>query len=144
MPTEAVSSSALAQHEGQRIVEAFLEASMIPDPVRARTFMAPDVRITFTGGRQFSDPAGTTAFNAARYRWVKKKFERTDVVSGGTGDETIVYNTGTLFGEWPNGEPFSGNRYVDRFVVRQGKIVRMDVWNDSAELLLVRAGLASM
>jgi hypothetical protein len=105
--------------------------------------MAPDVVITFTGGRRFDDPAGTAAFNAARYRWVKKKFERSDVVAN-TGDETIVYNIGTLYGEWPDGEPFSGNRYVDRFVVRRGRIVRMDVWNDSAEILLVRAGLAQM
>jgi ketosteroid isomerase-like protein len=133
-----------AEAAARRIVEEFLEASMIPDPVRARTFMAPDVKITFTGGRKFDDPAGTTAFNAARYRVVKKKFERTDVAAGGTDDETIVYNTGTLYGEWLDGEPFSGNRYVDRFVVRRGKIVRMDVWNDSAEILLVRAGLAKM
>lgn len=144
MSTEAVLKSSLPQDDGGRIVEAFLEASMVPDPVRARSFMAPDVKITFTGGRKFSDPAGTTAFNASRYRWVKKRFERTDVVAGGTADETIVYNTGTLYGEWPDGEPFSGNRYVDRFVVRQGKIVQMDVWNDSAERLLVRAGLATM
>lgn len=144
MPTEDVLSNPLAQVDGKRIVEAFLEASMVPDPVRARTFMAQDVQITFTGGRRFSDPAGTTGFNASRYRWVKKKFERTDVAAGDTGDETIVYNTGTLYGEWPDGEAFSGNRYVDRFVVRNGKIVRMDVWNDSAEILLVRAGLATM
>jgi hypothetical protein len=144
MPNEAVVNPALVENAGKRIVEAFLEASMIPDPVRARTFMAPDVKITFTGGRRFTDPAGTTGFNASRYRWVKKKFERTDVVAGGSDDETIVYNIGTLYGEWPDGVPFSGNRYVDRFVVRQGKIVQMDVWNDSAELLLVRAGLATM
>ena len=62
--------------------------------------------------------------------------ERTDVVPG--VDETIVYNVGTLYGEWPDGTPFDGNRYVDRFVVRAGKIVQMDVWNDSAERLLVR------
>jgi ketosteroid isomerase-like protein len=127
-----------------RIIEDFLEASMVPDPVRARTFMAPDVKITFTGGRPFDDPGGTAAFNAERYRWVKKKFERTDVVAGGTDDETVVYNTGTLYGEWPDGQPFSGNRYVDRFVVRGGKIVRMDVWNDSAEILLIRASLATL
>jgi ketosteroid isomerase-like protein len=102
------------------------------------------VKITFTGGRRFDDPAGTTAFNAARYRWVKKKFERTDVAAGAADDEVVVYNTGTLYGEWPDGQPFSGNRYVDRFVVRGGRIVRMDVWNDSAEILLVRAGLAKM
>jgi ketosteroid isomerase-like protein len=143
MGSETTERDAAPAAEGRRIVEEFLEASMIPDPVRARTYMAPDVVITFTGGRRFDDPAGTAAFNAARYRWVKKKFERTDVVAN-TGDDTIVYNIGTLYGEWPDGKPFSGNRYVDRFVVRRGKIVRMDVWNDSAELLLVRAGIAKM
>ena len=144
MPMESVARSAPTSTGAGRVVEEFLEASMVPDPARARTYMVPDVKITFTGGRPFDDPAGTAAFNATRYRWVKKKFERTDVVAGGTDEETVVYNTGTLYGEWPDGQPFSGNRYVDRFVVRAGKIVRMDVWNDSAELLLVRAGLAAM
>jgi ketosteroid isomerase-like protein len=142
MSTETQVRTDSFESRARRVVEEFLEASMVPDPVRARTFMAPDVKITFTGGRVFDDPAGTAAFNAARYRRVKKKFERTDVVAGGTDDEAIVYNIGTLYGEWPDGEPFSGNRYVDRFVVRGGKIVRMDVWNDSAEILLIRAGLA--
>jgi ketosteroid isomerase-like protein len=144
MPMESVARPAPTTTGAGRVVEEFLEASMVPDPARARTYMVPDVKITFTGGRPFDDPAGTAAFNATRYRWVKKKFERTDVVAGGTEEETVVYNTGTLYGEWPDGQPFSGNRYVDRFVVRAGKIVRMDVWNDSAELLLVRAGLAAM
>src|SRR4029079_8600530 len=142
MRDDTDSRRSAAEAAAGRIVEEFLDASMIPDPVRARTYMAPDVKITFTGGRTFSAPAGTAAFNAARYRLVKKKFERTDVVAGGTDEETVVYNTGTLYGQWPNGDPFEGNRYVDRFVVRHGKIVRMDVWNDSAEMLLIRAGLA--
>ena len=53
----------------------------------------------------------------------------------------MVYNSGTLYGEWPDGTPFEGNRYIDRFEVRDGKIVKMEVWNDSAERLLVRHGL---
>ncbi len=128
--------------EAGRIVEEFLDASMVPDPDRARTYMAPDVCITFTGGRVFDDPSGSTGFNAKRYAWVKKRFERTDVVAGATEEEAIVYNIGTLYGAWPDGTPFEGNRYVDRFVVRRGKIVKMDVWNDSAEIILARAGLA--
>ena len=107
---------------------------MIPDPEAAGTFMSSDVAITFTGGRKFAHPRETTAFNAKRYKWVKKRMERTDVAPGIR--ETVVYNTGTLYGEWPDGTPFEGNRYVDRFVVRDGKIVQMDVWNDSAELIL--------
>ena len=118
------------------IVERFLVASMVPDPETAARYIASDLRITFTGGRQYSHPRETAAFNAGRYKWVKKKMERSDVVPG--VGETIVYNFGTLYGEWPDGTPFEGNRYVDRFVVRGEKIVQMDVWNDSAERLLVR------
>jgi ketosteroid isomerase-like protein len=125
--------------EAAAIVERFLVASMIPDPETAATYMAADVAITFTGGRAFHHPRETTAFNAMRYKWVKKKMVRTDVAPG-AGD-TVVYNTGTLYGEWPDGTPFEGNRYVDRFVVRNGKIVQMDVWNDSAERILIGKGI---
>jgi len=123
-----------------KIVELFLIASMVPDPVAAARYIAPDLKITFTGGRRYRHPSETAAFNAGRYKWVKKKMERSDVVPG--QGETIVYNLGTLYGEWPDGTPFEGNRYVDRFVVRDGKIVQMDVWNDSAERLLTLSGIA--
>lgn len=131
-PTEETSRAA-------EIVERFLVASMVPDPETAARYIAADLKITFTGGRKYGHPRETAAFNAGRYKWVKKKMERTDVVAG--DGETIVYNLGTLYGAWPDGTPFEGNRYVDRFVVRDGKIVQMDVWNDSAERLLTRQGI---
>ena len=124
------------------IVEEYLRLHMIPDPDAARQFCAPDFEIRFTGNRPMHDPAEATAFNRSRYRWVKKKFGPTHVVGGGSADATIVYQTGTLYGEWLDGTPFEGNRYVDRYLVRRGKIAFMEVWNDSAEILLVRAGLA--
>jgi hypothetical protein len=95
--------------------------------------------ITFTGGREFDHPRGPTDFNARRYRWVKKQMDRFDVCPG--ADETVVYSIGTLYGEWIDGTPFEGNRYVDRFVVKGGQIVKMDVWNDSAERILVQMGI---
>ena len=120
--------------EAARIVEEYLVASMIPDPDKAASFMAEDVVITFTGGRKMSHPRETAQFNAGRYAWVKKQMDRFDVAPG--VDETVVYSIGSLYGEWPDGTPFDNNRYVDRFVVRNGKIVEMDVWNDSAERVL--------
>ena len=51
---------------------------------------------------------------------MKKRIERTETVAGGTDAETVVYSIGTLHGEWPDGTPFEGNRYVDRYVVRDG------------------------
>ena len=100
--------------------------------------MKPGTIITFTGGREFDHPRGPTGFNARRYRWVKKQMDRFDVCPG--ADETVVYSIGTLYGEWIDGTPFEGNRYVDRFVVKGGQIVKMDVWNDSAERILVQTG----
>ena len=128
------------------IVDEFLRLVMIPDPDAARRYTAPSLRIRFTGNRPMKDPADTTAFNKARYRWVKKRIERTETVARAPGasaaDGDVVYSLGTLYGEWPDGTPFEGNRYVDRYVVQGGLIVQMDVWNDSAEWLLIRAGLA--
>lgn len=124
------------------IVDEYLRLSMIPDPDAARTYTAPDLEIRFTGGRLMRDPAECAAFNAKRYAWVKKRVERTETVIGDNPEGIIVYSVGTLYGAWPDGAPFEGNRYIDRYLVRDGKIVRMEVWNDSAEWLLSRAGLA--
>ena len=89
-------------------------------------------------------PSDCSAFNASRYRWVKKKIEKTEVVLNGSDAETVVYSLGTLYGEWPDGTSFEGNRYVDRYVVSHGLITEMDVWNDSAEWLMVLAGLVKL
>jgi len=121
-------------NEAKALVEAFLVASMIPDPDKAATFLAADAVILFTGATAMSHPGQMAAYNAARYNWVKKRMERFDVAAGSDG--TVVYGIGTLYGEWKNGQAFEGNRYVDRFEVRHGKITRIDVWNDSAERIL--------
>jgi hypothetical protein len=130
------------------VVNEFLRLIMIPDPASASRYTAPDMKIIFTGKRAMRAPAECTKFNASRYKWVKKSIERTDVVipsaeEAARGD-TVVYSIGTLYGQWPDGTPFEGNRYVDRYVVTHGLITQMDVWNDSAEWMLVRAGLATL
>jgi hypothetical protein len=124
------------------IVEAYLERSMVPDPEGASTFISDGFQLVFTGGRRFSGPAESTAFNAKRYAWVKKRFLRTDAAQDPETGDVHVYNTGYLYGEWHDGTTFETNRYMDKFVVRDGKIVSTDVWNDSAEILLYKAGLA--
>lgn len=126
------------------VVDEYLRLLMIPDPASAARYVAPGLRIRFTGGREMRAPAECAAFNAGRYKWVKKRVAATETVAGGTPEETVVYSLGTLYGEWPDGTPFEGNRYVDRYVLRDGLITQMEVWNDSAEWLLVRAGLAQL
>jgi hypothetical protein len=124
------------------IVEAYLERSMVPDPDGAAAYIGEGFKLVFTGGRQFGGPADSAAFNAKRYAWVKKRFLRTDAALDAETGDVHVYNTGYLYGEWKDGTAFETNRYMDKFVVRDGKIISTDVWNDSAEILLHKAGLA--
>jgi hypothetical protein len=132
--------------QAAEVVNEFLRLIMIPDPVAASRYTDGNMKIIFTGKRTMREPAECTKFNASRYKWVKKRIERTDVVMPSAQEaalgETVIYSIGTLYGEWPDGQPFEGNRYVDRYVVKNNLITQMDVWNDSAEWMLVRAGLA--
>ncbi|KGM48290.1 nuclear transport factor 2 family protein [Pseudooceanicola atlanticus] len=128
--------------EAKKVVETYLELSMVPDPEGASAWLAPDFRMTFTGGRRMSGPADSAAFNARRYAWVKKRFLRTDAALDPETGEVRVFNTGYLYGEWPDGTPFETNRYIDIFTVRDGRITETQVWNDSAEILLHSHGLA--
>src|ERR1043165_8427729 len=96
--------------EAVRIVEEYLRLHMIPDPDSARQFCAPEMEIRFPGNRLMHDPAEATAFNRSRYKWVKKKFGPTHVVEGGSPEETIVSQPGTLYGQGPDGTPFGANR----------------------------------
>jgi hypothetical protein len=94
----------------------------------ANAYLAPGCQMLFPGGAVFTDCTELPVRAASTYRWVKKVFERFDEHETPAG--TVVYNHGGLFGEWLDGEPFAGVRYIDRFLVRDGRIVDQKVWND--------------
>ena len=64
-----------------------------------------------------------------RYRSAKKVYQRTE------SSENAVYCYGSLHGELLDGTPYSGIRFIDRFTVKDGKLVDQMVWNDMAEVL---------
>ena len=117
----------------------FLEKQMAGRFAEVSHRVAPDCEIVFSGGRRFASAADITAFNARRYNRVRKRMERTDVAPG--ENCVVVYSIGCLYGEWPDGTAFDDNRYIDRFEVRDGVIVRWEVWNDSGERLLAHHGI---
>jgi hypothetical protein len=114
-------------------VRTVMLRAMAGDEAAVAAHFAPDAVLMFVG-RRLASASDIGRFNAGRYRRVAKKIDSWDVAIG--ADRTIVTSVGTLHGEWPDGTPFDGNRYIDRFVLEAGRIVRMDVWNDSAERLL--------
>jgi len=110
------------------LVQRYLEACEERRLEEAERYLAPGAILVFPGGRYTS--VLEMAAGAARwYRWVKKIYATWDVAVRPDGT-AIVVTTGTLYGENLHGVPFEGIRYIDRFVVREGQIIRQDVWND--------------
>lgn len=123
---------------GTKLVRAYLAAMEARDIRAARTMLDTDFAMTFPGGARFTTLEELMAWAEPRYRWVKKHYDRFDEAPGETG-ERIVYCYGTLFGEWPDGTPFGGIRFIDRFAIRDSKLVDQLVWNDLAEYRAARA-----
>lgn len=107
---------------------AALEAREIE---RAEALLAAGFQMTFPGTEPMARIADLIDWAKDRYRFVRKTMDIVDAFD--VGDSAVVYITGTLSGEWPDGAPFEGIRFIDRFEIKDGKLIRQDVWNDIAE-----------
>lgn len=145
MDATATASGTVAATGGSdapAMVKRFLEAMEARDLARASSMLGEGFTMTFPGGVRFTRLEELIAWAKPRYRGVVKRYERFDVVTAGSGahaaggadargraeSEVVVYCFGTLHGEWPD-----GIRFIDRFVLRDGRIVDQRVWNDLAE-----------
>lgn len=118
----------------ETVVRQYLDAMERRDLAAAKSFLAPGFYMVFPGGRRFTALEELVEWAKARYRRALKKYDAFDV-SGDT-----VYCFGTLHGELLDGTPYSGIRFIDRFTVRDGKLVDQNVWNDMGEMLSSRGG----
>ena len=114
------------------IVRTYIRLVEARDLDGASKFLADDVSIVFPGGRIFRSLIDQVTSSAGRFRLVEKTFGHFDVVSDGAME--TVYVHGTLDGEALDGSSFDGVRFIDRFVLHDGKIVSQMVWNDLAEV----------
>lgn len=108
----------------------FLRLMEARDLAAASALLAPGFRMVFPGGVEMERLEELVAWSRERYRWVRKTFDRIE----STGE--AVWVSGKLAGEWLDGRAFEGIRYVDRFELKDGLIVRQDVWNDMGEARL--------
>jgi hypothetical protein len=120
------------------LVRRYLEAVQARDLVTAKACLAPSFRMTFPGDVAMTTLEELIAWSQPQYRSVAKRFEAFDV-SEGQGSSAVVHCHGTLHGTWPDGTPFAGIRFIDRFEIDGGLIVRQQVWNDMAEIRARRA-----
>ena len=113
----------------EQTVRAYLDAMERRDLATAKSFLAPGFYMVFPGNARFDSLEQLVASAKGRYRSAKKKYERYEAA----GD--TMYCFGTLYGELLDGTPYSGIRFIDRFTVKDGKLVDQLVWNDMAEVL---------
>jgi hypothetical protein len=115
------------------IARDYLDAMEARDLVRAQTFVSPRAVFVFPGGAARQDLAAIVAGSATRYQFVGKHIDGYDAAETADGGAN-VYVRGRLHGRWLDGSSFDGIRFIDRFEIRGGLIVRQDVWNDAGEL----------
>lgn len=114
------------------VVRAFLAALETRDLDAAQAMIGAGFTMSFPDAPNLQSLDALVAWAAPRYRFVKKTYEGFDAVQS-PQEHAIVYCRGTLSGEWPDGTPFEGIRFIDRFEVTAGLLTRQDVWNDIAE-----------
>lgn len=118
------------------VVRTYLDAMERRDLAAAQALLTAGFVMTFPGGREFRSLEALVDSAKGRYKRALKTYDRYDVAPAATADgAAVVYCFGTLRGELLNGEAYSGIRFIDRFTVRDGKLVDQMVWNDMAETL---------
>ena len=121
-----------ARPDPAQLVREYLAAMEAREIDRAEALLGEGFTMVFPGTPPMTRLQELIDWAKPRYRFVTKTYEGYDAMQG-AGDAAIVYCRGTLSGEWPDGTPFEGIRFIDRFEVTGGRITRQDVWNDIAE-----------
>jgi len=126
MPTAGKSSA---------IVRAFLAAMEARDLEVAKGFLAPGFEMIFPGAPPMQALEELVVWSQSRYLSVGKTYDQFDELPSEEG-QVVVYCFGHLHGVWPDGGGFDGIRFIDRFTVRDGKLLDQKVWNDMGQTQL--------
>jgi hypothetical protein len=119
--------------DAEKTVRAYLDAMERRDLATAKAFLAPGYYMVFPGNKRFDSLEQLVEWAKGRYRSARKTYDAFEV------SENKVFCHGVLNGELLDGTPYSGIRFIDRFTVKDGKLVDQAVWNDMGEVLGRRA-----
>ena len=112
----------------KQIIENYLLAMENRALDEAAAFLSEEFHMVFPGDTKFRRLEELIDWSRTRYQKIAKTYDHFDICE--TPDATIVYCYGTLHGTWLSGDVFEGIRFIDRFTVREGKIIDQRVWND--------------
>ena len=114
------------------VVTAYLDAMETGDFVAARQWLARDFVMYFPEAPPMRSLQQLKSWANARYNNILKTRGPVEIIH--SDHVAIVYLRGYLSGTWKEGSDFEGIRFIDRFEVSEGKLVRQDVWNDLGEV----------
>jgi len=114
------------------LVRDYLHAMENRDMETAQAMLGDGFQMVFPATARMTRLSELIEWSKGRYRFVKKTYDGFDAMH--SGGVAVVYARGTLDGEWLDGAPFEGIRFIDRFEISGGKIIRQDVWNDMGEV----------
>ena len=114
------------------LVRAFLTAMQSRDLEKAQNFLSENFTMTFPGTEPMASLSQLIDWAKLRYTHVSKIYDGFDTMQS-ADEAAIVYCRGTLSGQWLDGTPFDGIRFIDRFEVVGDALLKQDVWNDIAE-----------
>ena len=133
LPKEVSDAPEGACADAAGIVRNFLSAMETRDLETARSLLSKSFTMQFPGTEPMTELQQLLDWAKPRYSRVSKSFEGFDAINN-TERSATVYCYGRLSGTWPDGTSFDNIRFIDRFDIQDGKIIRQDVWNDIAEI----------
>ena len=130
----------MSEQWGTQVVRSYLDAMEARDLDRAKGMLGDGFKMVFLGPAVLHTLEELIAWSKDRYRSVGKTYDHFDEIAGSDGSpkSSVVYCFGTLHGVWLDGSAFDGIRFIDRFELRDGKIVDQKVWNDMGEVRLAQ------
>ncbi len=114
-----------------RVARAFLDAVANRDLDRAEALTADDFTMVVSGGHQFDSLRRFVDYSTTRQKTVAKHTDHFEALA--EENSVVVYCFGTMSGAWLDRSRYQDVRYIDRFVIRNGRISDMKVWSDMAE-----------
>ena len=119
-------------HRAITHIKNYLNAIENQNLVLAKSFLGNNFKLIFPGNNVFLTIEEVIDWAKLRYHCVKKKYDHFDHAKS-DDNNIIIYCYGTLYGEWLDRSTFSGIRFIDRFRLKEDKLLEQMVWNDLAE-----------
>ena len=124
--------ASLRQDSAAHQVLTYLRVMEARDLRAAKAMLASSFHMVFPGDYHFNRIEDLIAYGKNRQGTALKVFDRFEETEAADG--TVVYASGTLYGKKVDRQTdYRDIRFVDRFVMQDGKFVSQMVWNDMGE-----------